>query len=125
MGRSQHCGCHARPRRRRMFGIQTWFGSETIHAMLALAGVVAPAAPWSGAIPPPSRLACFAGFWAMQVAIIVRGMGIIRIVEAIAAPVLLCTVLGALRVGDDQRRWHRRGSPARRDQDGRDKVDGR
>ena len=77
------------------FGIQTWFGSETIHAMLALAGVVAPAAPWSGAIPPPSRLACFAGFWAMQVAIIVRGMGIIRIVEAIAAPVLiaLCSAL--------------------------------
>lgn len=64
------------------FGIQTWIGALALQALLA--------ATWPGwADVPASIWISFAIFWAMQVAIIVKGLEGIKLLEAWSAPLLL------------------------------------
>lgn len=72
------------------FGIQTWIGGSAIYQLL---GVL------TARTSPPADLAllgingleliCFLLFWALQVAIVMRGMGSIRWLENLAAPFLV------------------------------------
>jgi NCS1 family nucleobase:cation symporter-1 len=64
------------------FGIQTWIGGLALHELLAAA--------WPGwrAIPGNIWIA-FAVFWLVQVAIILRGLEGIKILESWSAPLLL------------------------------------
>jgi NCS1 family nucleobase:cation symporter-1 len=64
------------------FGIQTWIGGEAINAM-----IVALVPGWKDfALGVP---VCFAGFWLLHVAIILRGIKTIRFLQGITAPFLL------------------------------------
>jgi NCS1 family nucleobase:cation symporter-1 len=64
------------------FGIQTWIGGLALDALLAAA--------WPGWTAIPARTAiAFAIFWAIQVAIILRGLEGIRLLERWSAPLLL------------------------------------
>jgi len=64
------------------FGIQTWIGGLALHTLLAAA--------WSGwsAVPGAVWIA-FGLFWLVQVAIILRGLEGIKLLEAWSAPLLL------------------------------------
>ena len=64
------------------FGIQTWIGGLALHELLAAA--------WPGwrAVPGNIWIAFFA-FWVVQVAIILRGLEGIKILESWSAPLLL------------------------------------
>jgi len=64
------------------FGIQTWIGGLALNALLAAA------LPAWGAVPGNIGIA-FAMFWLVQVAVIVRGLEGIKILESWAAPLLL------------------------------------
>src|SRR4029077_13019227 len=56
------------------FGIQTWIGGEAINAML---GVLVPRwHGWTLGVP-----ACFAAFWLLNLAVIVRGIDTIRFLQ--------------------------------------------
>ncbi len=72
------------------FGIQTWIGGLALHELLAAA---APA--WRGV--PGNIWIAFAIFWLVQVAIIIRGVEGIKILEAWSAPLLLAG--GAILLG--------------------------
>jgi NCS1 family nucleobase:cation symporter-1 len=64
------------------FGIQTWIGALALQALLTAA--------WPGwANVPASIWISFAIFWFVQVAIIVRGLEGIKLLEAWSAPLLL------------------------------------
>ena len=90
------------------FGIQTWIGG---HAIYLLARVLLPTG-WDLPQPLPDwlgitsgQLLAFLAFWAINVAIIIRGMESIRVLERWSAPVLLAMGLGLfiwawIRVGD-------------------------
>lgn len=79
------------------FGIQTWVGGSAIHQMAsALAGGPLPSAPLTGLGISAPELACFVLFWLVQVAILVRGMESIRVVEKYSAPVLVGLSLALL-----------------------------
>ena len=72
------------------FGIQTWVGAGAIHTLLngLLRGALtAPPVAWLGISLPEA--VCFLAFWAAQVAIIVRGVECIKVVERYSAPVLI------------------------------------
>jgi NCS1 family nucleobase:cation symporter-1 len=72
------------------FGIQTWVGAGAIHALLdSLTGgmLAAQPLPWLGISLPEA--ACFLAFWGAQVAIIVRGIDSIKVVEQYSAPILI------------------------------------
>ncbi len=64
------------------FGIQTWIGGQAINAM-----VTALAPQWGefGLGKP----ICFALFWLLNVAVIVRGIETVRILQSVTAPFLL------------------------------------
>lgn len=64
------------------FGIQTWIGALALNTLL-----VAAAPGWSGV--PGGVAIAFALFWALQVAIIVRGIEGIKMLGSYAAPVLI------------------------------------
>jgi nucleobase:cation symporter-1, NCS1 family len=70
------------------FGIQTWIGGGSIHAILSVAGL-------DGGDPiavlgiDPLQLACFLGFWVINVWFIWRGIESIKWLESLAAPFLL------------------------------------
>ena len=64
------------------FGIQTWIGGLALSALLAAA---IPA--WAGL--PGNTWMAFGMFWAVQVAIIIRGLEGIKILESWSAPLLL------------------------------------
>jgi len=78
------------------FGIQAWIGGEALHTLFAslLPG-------WSSLLGPgfaghtTSEWLSFLLFWAMNVAIIYRGMNLLRLVENWAAPFVL-VMTGAL-----------------------------
>jgi NCS1 family nucleobase:cation symporter-1 len=79
------------------FGINTFFGGIAIYS---LAGVILPSG-WSMPELLPEWFGigtgmffCFGIFWAIQVAIIVRGMEMIRKLETLAAPFLLLIGVG-------------------------------
>jgi NCS1 family nucleobase:cation symporter-1 len=72
------------------FGIQTWVGAGAIHTLLnGLSGgrLTSPPVAWLGISAPEA--ACFLLFWGLQVAIIVRGIESIKVVERYSAPVLI------------------------------------
>jgi NCS1 family nucleobase:cation symporter-1 len=64
------------------FGIQTWIGGEAINAM-----IVALAPSWANFHSGPAL--CFAFFWLLNVAVILRGIETIRFLQGISAPFLL------------------------------------
>jgi NCS1 family nucleobase:cation symporter-1 len=64
------------------FGIQTWIGGVALHALLGAA--------WPGWNQLPGAIwMAFAIFWLIQVAIIIRGLDGIKILESWSAPLLL------------------------------------
>jgi NCS1 family nucleobase:cation symporter-1 len=77
------------------FGIQTWIGGSSIHQMLqALTNSSLTSSSSSSAVISwlgitGSQLGCFLAFWALQVAIIVRGIDCIKEVEKYSAPILV------------------------------------
>lgn len=89
------------------FGIQTWIGGKAIYL---LAVVLAPDVELPRVLPDwfgltTGQLIAFLAFWAINVAIIVRGMESLRVLERWAAPLLLALGLGLFiwawyRVGD-------------------------
>ena len=67
------------------FGIQTWIGGEAINTLLSLA-------PEWRKVPHGAAL-CFLAFWLINLAVILRGIEYIRILQGISAPVLLAVGL--------------------------------
>jgi NCS1 family nucleobase:cation symporter-1 len=79
------------------FGIQTWFGGFAIYQLVnALLGGVLEGAdlPFLGI--NAGELACFLGFWALQLGIIYKGVESIRLLETLAAPFLIVVGLALL-----------------------------
>jgi nucleobase:cation symporter-1, NCS1 family len=80
------------------FGVQTWLGGASVFAMAqALTGaewLAAPAVAWLGISWP--QFGCFLLFWALQVAVVLRGMEGIRILERYSAPLLVVMCVGLL-----------------------------
>ncbi len=64
------------------FGIQTWIGGEAISSLLS---ILWPA--WKNV--PNGTAICFMVFWAINVAVIVKGIEYIKILQGISAPILL------------------------------------
>ncbi len=71
------------------FGIQTWIGGEAINTLLSLAPV------WHRV--PHGAAICFIAFWLINLAVILRGIEYIRMLQGISAPVLLA--VGLLLLG--------------------------
>ena len=80
------------------FGIQTWVGGAAIYATSAVIFEFNPALKMNlpGLGISPGELACFLIFWALNMAIIWRGMDSIKWLEVLSAPFLLLTGLGML-----------------------------
>src|SRR3989441_5104816 len=64
------------------FGIQTWIGGEAISTLLATL-------PPGWKQVPLGTAICFLLFWLINVAVILKGIEYIRILQGISAPVLL------------------------------------
>src|SRR5262249_53772354 len=64
------------------FGIQTWIGGEAINSLIT---TLVP----SWASVPHSTATCFLLFWLINLAVILKGIEYIRILQGISAPVLL------------------------------------
>src|SRR5262245_9770585 len=64
------------------FGIQTWIGGQAIHAMLQ---IVCPA--WM--CFEAGQWVCFLAFWALNIAVILRGIETIKFLEGVGAPFML------------------------------------
>ena len=80
------------------FGIQTWFGGLAIFKVIdaAVEADLAAAAKLPVLGISGGELACYVGFWALQLAIIWRGIETIRIFENLAAPFLIAMGLALL-----------------------------
>jgi NCS1 family nucleobase:cation symporter-1 len=64
------------------FGIQTWIGGQAIYSMLKIM--------WPGAGQLPGGIwLCFFAFWALNIAVIWRGIETIKFLEGIGAPFML------------------------------------
>jgi len=64
------------------FGIQTWIGGQAIYSMLRIF--------WPGAAHMPGGVwVCFFAFWALNMAVIWRGIETIKFLEGIGAPFML------------------------------------
>jgi NCS1 family nucleobase:cation symporter-1 len=63
------------------FGIQTWIGGQAIHSMLKIL--------WPAAESPGVGWVCFFAFWALNIAVIWRGIETIKVLEGIGAPFML------------------------------------
>src|SRR5215467_15330416 len=72
------------------FGIQTWIGGEAINTLIA---TLAPA--WAQI--PHGTAICFLAFWLINLAVIVKGIESIRVLQGISAPILLA--VGILLLG--------------------------
>ncbi len=68
------------------FGIQTWIGGEAISTLIA---TLVPA--WRNF--PYSTAICFLAFWLINLAVILKGVEYIRVLQGISAPVLLAVGL--------------------------------
>jgi NCS1 family nucleobase:cation symporter-1 len=64
------------------FGIQTWVGGTAINAVL---GALAPG--WKEVASGP--MICFLGFWALNLAVTLRGIETIRFLQGVSAPFLM------------------------------------
>ena len=71
------------------FGIQSWIGGQAIHAMLMVVWPGVAAVPWS-------VWACFLGFWALNMAVVWRGVESIRFLQGFSAPFMLVMALALL-----------------------------
>ena len=71
------------------FGIQTWIGGEAIYTM-----IVALAPSWKNSTHGVAI--CFVLFWALNLAVILRGIKTIRFLQGITAPFLLLIGLALL-----------------------------
>jgi nucleobase:cation symporter-1, NCS1 family len=64
------------------FGIQCWIGGQAIWAMTRVL--------WSGAAVHPAGIwICFFGFWLLNLAVLWRGIQVIRRLQALSAPFML------------------------------------
>ena len=64
------------------FGIQTWIGGQAIFSMVKIL--------WPGAGAMPGGIwICFFAFWALNIAVILRGIETIKFLEGIGAPFML------------------------------------
>ena len=63
------------------FGIQTWIGGQAIYTMLTIV--------WPGSASRTGIWICFFAFWALNIAVILRGIETIKFLEGIAAPFML------------------------------------
>jgi NCS1 family nucleobase:cation symporter-1 len=64
------------------FGIQTWIGGQAIYSMLKIV--------WPGAAQVPGGAwLCFFAFWALNMAVVWRGIETIKVLEGIGAPFML------------------------------------
>jgi NCS1 family nucleobase:cation symporter-1 len=80
------------------FGIQTWIGGAAIYKILSIYAPSWRALPvLSGLGINAAELACFLAFWAINMAVIYRGIDSIRILLNIKAPLLI--VLGLALLG--------------------------
>ena len=68
------------------FGIQTWVGGQAIHAMLK---ILWPA--WGQFAAGPG--VCFLFFWALNIAVILRGIETIKFLEGVGAPFVMAVGL--------------------------------
>src|SRR6202049_446740 len=68
------------------FGIQTWIGGEAVSTLIA---TLVPA--WKNF--PYSTAICFLAFWLINLAVILKGVEYIRVLQGIIAPVLLAVGL--------------------------------
>jgi nucleobase:cation symporter-1, NCS1 family len=68
------------------FGIQTWIGGQAIYSMLR---ILRPDALDGTSGSAAGVWLCFAGFWALNMLVIWRGIETIRFLEGIAAPFML------------------------------------
>ena len=91
------------------FGIQTWIGGMAIYQIAGALGWIDVAADQANLIPRLDisvvQLICFLSFWALNVAVILKGIDCIKWVETGAAPFLLLMglallVWAAVRVDD-------------------------
>lgn len=74
------------------FGIQTWIGGLALNSLMV--------AVWGGwAEVPGSQFITFFVFWAIQVAIVLRGIEAIKVLESFAAPLLIVGGLALLYWG--------------------------
>ncbi|HXW63301.1 MAG TPA: NCS1 family nucleobase:cation symporter-1 [Candidatus Acidoferrales bacterium] len=71
------------------FGIQTWIGGEAIYAMVVALAPTAKDVSWGVPV-------CFFCFWALNLAVILRGIRTIRFLQGISAPFLLLIGLALL-----------------------------
>ncbi|HTB14017.1 MAG TPA: NCS1 family nucleobase:cation symporter-1 [Bryobacteraceae bacterium] len=67
------------------FGIQTWIGGQAIAAMLSIL--------WSIKVSQSIVFVCFMVFFALNIAVILRGIETIKFLEGIAAPFMLAVGL--------------------------------
>jgi NCS1 family nucleobase:cation symporter-1 len=68
------------------FGIQTWIGGQAIYSMLVVL--------WAGAATHPALpWICFFAFWALNMAVIWRGIESIKFLQGVSAPFMLCVGL--------------------------------
>ncbi|WDD91293.1 NCS1 family nucleobase:cation symporter-1 [Burkholderia sp. FERM BP-3421] len=80
------------------YGIQTWLGGSAIYTLLNILtgnALHGPALPLLGITA--GQLACFLGFWALQLYFVIRGTESIRWLESWSAPIkiVMCAVLVA------------------------------
>ena len=78
------------------YGIQTWFGGSMIYTLLGvMLGAPIGGEPLPGLGINLGQLACFLGFWAIQMYFIVHGMESIRKLETYTAPlkIAICFLL--------------------------------
>ncbi len=82
------------------FGIQSWVGGWAIYTALGALGVIDVAADMERIVPVLGiswlQFACFLVFWGINVAIIVRGIESVRVLESWAAPFLIACGLALL-----------------------------
>src|SRR5579863_3216013 len=68
------------------FGIQTWIGGQAIASMLSVV--------WPGAAAHPETIwVCFFSFWLLNMFVIWKGINTIRLLEGVAAPLMLAVGL--------------------------------
>jgi NCS1 family nucleobase:cation symporter-1 len=80
------------------FGIQTWIGGSAIYSISALVLGFDPAQKQNLPVLgiSPGEFACFLVFWAINMAVVIKGIGCIRRLENLGAPLLLAVGLGLL-----------------------------
>ncbi|MBI4544293.1 MAG: NCS1 family nucleobase:cation symporter-1 [Gemmatimonadetes bacterium] len=81
------------------FGIQTWIGGWAIYTLLAtiwpgIAGLPNLLPGWVGI--DSAQFLCFLGFWALNLAIVLKGIHSIKVLESWASPFLLLVGLALL-----------------------------